>query len=295
MAKRLTVVLNPVAGRGTTLRRHEELERLLRDRFGEDWQIFRTVGRGDGVRLAKCALEQGSEIIAAAGGDGTVGEVLNGLVGSDAKLAVLPLGTGNDLSRAIGIGLDLEKSIAAIAEGSPKAIDVGRCGDRWFVNVAGCGFDAAVAKRVNAGFKAFKGRSAYVAAVLTTLATYKPYSLRIKVDGQEIDQDVMLCAIANANCYGGGMQVAPEADMQDGLFDVVVVGALSKLEFMRQFPKVFKGKHLGHPKVVVHRARTVEIESDDPLPILIDGDLFGTTPACITMEKAGVQIMHPKT
>src|SRR5438105_8302134 len=146
--KTIAIVLNPASGRGQGGRRRKELERLLASelaRTGESksihWEILETSRAGGGTEAAARALRAGAEIVAAAGGDGTYGEVVNGIAGTGAKLAVLPLGTGNDFSRALGLGTDLAAAVRTLFSGRPKPIDLGRCGDRYFVNVAGCGFD----------------------------------------------------------------------------------------------------------------------------------------------------------
>ena len=232
-------------------------------------------------------------MVVAAGGDGTICEVVNGLVNSGTVLGILPLGTGNDFARAVGLSGDLDLAARTLACGDPRPVDLGRIGDRHFINIAGCGFDAVVAKRVNRGFRWLRGTGAYVAAVLQSLATFRPAEMRITVDGEPMNVRAMLCCVANTQTYGGGMRVAPFARFDDGLLDVCILREAGILEFLRAFPTVFAGAHVNHPKFWTQQARRVTIESDRPLPILVDGDVTHETPAAFEVAPAAVRVMMP--
>jgi diacylglycerol kinase (ATP) len=172
-------------------------------------------------------------------------------------------------------------------------VDVGRTQGRWFLNVAGCGFDAVVARRVNQGFRFLHGTAAYVAAVLHSLATFRPATLRLTLDGDIREERAMLCSVANARCYGGGMWIAPDARLDDGLFDLCLLREVGMVEFLRAFPRVFRGTHTTHPKVTMLRARHIVIESEPPLPVLIDGEVVGTTPAEFILAPHAISVMSP--
>ena len=304
--RRIVVVLNPKAGRGQGAKQRQELERLLTeasakatDVNGVDitWEIQETRAHGEGTRLASEAVSSGAEIVAAAGGDGTLGEVVNGIMGTGATLGILPVGTGNDFARAVGLSPNnLPQAVQSLLFGQPSAIDLGRVsmhdgGGRWFINIAGGGFDAVVAERVNRGFRFLHGTSAYLAAIVHSLAAFRPALLRLTLDDKpETECRAMLCVIANAPMYGGGMKVAPDARIDDGLFDVMVLGALGRVAFLRAFPRVFAGTHISHPAVTVYRARRVRLESDPPLPLLIDGDVLTTTPADFTLHPSALMM-----
>ncbi len=300
--QRIVVVLNPAAGRGQGARRRAELERKLAATASQtrgnqadcaEWRIVTTTAPGTAGALAAEAAAQGADVVAAAGGDGTLGEVVNGLVGTGARLGLLPLGTGNDFARCLGIGTDLDLAVRTLFSGVPQPVDLGRAQDRWFINVAGCGFDAVVAERVNRGFRRLHGTAAYIAAVFQTLLTFRPAAMRLTLDGETRQERAMLCTIANSQSYGGGMRIAPDARIDDGLFDVCLLRETGRLEFLRAFPRVLRGTHVTHPKVMMLRARHIAIESDPPLPILIDGDVVGTTPVEFTLSPRAIEVLTP--
>lgn len=277
----------------------------LLDGAGLDYETFETTAPGVAIRtgqlatgsagqLARAATTRGFDVVAAAGGDGTIGEVVNGLVGTQAVLAVLPMGTGNDFSRCLGFGTDLALAVDALRSPQTLEIDVPAIEGRGvFVNVAGTGFDAVVAERINRGYRYLRGTTAYVVAVVQTLGSFKPAAITIEVDGVTHDQRAMLCAVANAQSYGGGMKIAPLADMADGLLDVVVVGEVGRAEFLRAFPSVFKGSHLSHPKVNHHRGARIRLSCERPLPFLADGEEVDFLPASISVGEHRVRVVVP--
>jgi diacylglycerol kinase (ATP) len=290
------VILNPASGCGQGARRRAELERLISlvsQQTSSKWQIYETAGPGGGTEAARRAIEEGADVVGAAGGDGTFGEVVNGLVGTGARLAVLPLGTGNDFSRGLGLNTDLSLAVDAMFHGTPKPIDLGITGGRYFINVAGCGFDAVVAERVNRGFRRLRGTAAYVAAVMDSLMTFRAANVVLEIDGRIHQQRAMLCSIANSPSYGGGMRIAPDARIDDGLFDVCLLAEAGKVEFLRAFPRVFRGTHVTHPKVTMLKARRIRVTSDPPLPVLIDGDVLGTTPVEFEIVPSAIEVMTP--
>lgn len=312
---KITIILNPVAGRGRGARYRRQLEEVLARPFSKEvasppisaqWQILETTGPGSAQALAATAAADGADIIVAAGGDGTCGAVVNGIVGAKARLGILPFGTGNDLARFLGLmpqlsaehkvkGINnhLEFAVQTILHGTPQPVDLGQVKGRWFINVAGCGFDAVVAERINQGVRHLHGKPAYIVAVLQSLHTFRAANLRLTLDGVPHKLRAMLCAVANAQGYGGGMKVAPDSKIDDGFFDLCVIREAGPLEFLCAFPSVFKGTHITHPKVSMFRARHVVIESDPPLPLLVDGEIMGTTPAEFTLSPQAIEVMVP--
>ncbi|HEX8464754.1 MAG TPA: diacylglycerol kinase family protein [Abditibacterium sp.] len=296
----IAIVLNPRAGRGAGQKMRPRLEKWLAAE-SMDAQILVTEHRGHATELARAATGNGAEIVVAAGGDGTLGEVLNGIWGTNVKLGILPLGTGNDFARTLSIGADLELGLKVLKDGFSRRVDVGTVEiegkSRFFLNVAGAGFDSRCAMRINEHrpqiLSKMSGPSAYLVAVASELMSLKSAQLKLELDGKLIEERAVLCAIANAKSYGGGMKVAPDAQIDDGLLDVCLIKDLGALQFARAFPGVFRGKHIHHPKVEMFRASKVTLESEPPLPVLVDGDIFGVTPAQFEIFAGAVEVVAP--
>jgi len=241
---------------------------------------------GDATRLTREAIEKGAQIVVAAGGDGTLGEVAGAVLelGEAVTVGVLPMGTGNDFARTLGVWGQPKLALDAIFEGHTRRVDVGRIecegNARHFVNVAGSGFDALVAKRINEwgkrpALRHARGVGAYLLAVAREMATFRSFDLALELDGERIETGAVLVAIANAKSYGGGMLVCPDARLDDGLFDVCLIQTVSRTQFLRAFPGVFAGKHISHPKVMMRRCRSIRVESKQNIPILADGEIIG--------------------
>jgi len=308
----IAIIMNPASSRGETQKRQNQLRELMDVAVAEaaskghtvSYQIIQTTvpGRaiqtgeaveGSGAFLACKAVIDGANVVAAAGGDGTVGEVANGLIGTGVPLGVLPMGTGNDFARTIRLGTNLELAVQALVFGETRSVDLGKGPGGYFINIAGCGFDAEVAHRINHYFRRLRGTMAYLAAVIQTLASMKPTPITLTIDDVQRTETVMLCAIANAKTYGGGMRIAPNADISDGLFDIVLVGNIGKIEFLRAFPQVFKGTHTDHPKVTVLQGKHVRIESEHAMPVLADGEEIGSVPVEFQIVEGALKVLVP--
>ena len=297
----IAVIFNPAAGRGRVSR--AQLQRKLEADFDPiEFEIVETCASQGARELAAIAIKNGAQTVVAAGGDGTLGEVLNAVYGSRAKLGVLPLGTGNDFARTLGISTDLGWAIATLFGGHSRTIDVGRAlygnESRLFLNIAGCGFDSLVARRINARrehlmWRHLGGVAAYLAASAQELQRLRAARLRLRLDGELVDVRALLCAVANARSYGGGMKVAPDALLDDGFFDICVIKEASRLEFARAFPGVFQGSHVHHPRVEMFRARRVELWCERPWPVLVDGELVGTPPITFEIVPGAIEIVAP--
>ena len=272
---RTAVVWNPHGGRGRATRLKPRAEALLSS-MAAHW--VETTGPGSAAAQASYLARSGFELVVAAGGDGTVSQVAAGLLGTGATLAILPFGTGNDLARCVGIGTSVEVACQAISGGRTQNVDVARwsCAGRdgTFINVAGGGFDGEVAHAVNNDFRWTSGSFAYLLAIFRTLAQYKPIDVEVEVDGEKDAGKAMLCAVANATSYGGGLRIAPTASLTDGKLDVVRVGELGKMEFVLNFAKLMRGTHLSHPKVKHLRGSSVTLRTPDDVPFLVDGELL---------------------
>lgn len=295
MTPRTLVVVNPQSRSGSTGRRWSGVERLLRSRLGA-LEVEATRAPRDAERIAREAARAGVERILVAGGDGTVSEVVSGLLGADlgayTTLGLLPLGTGGDLPRTLGVPRDLERAIDRIASGKTRRIDAGRLRYRdrtgaertaWFLNVTSFGISGLVDELVTHAPRALGGSVAFLLATMRALARYRPGVVRIRADGELLhDGPLVLAAVANGRYFGGGMHVAPHARPDDGLFDVVVSTETSRARLLRLLPSLYRGRHLASPSVIVRQARVIEAEAEPGTVWLdVDGEPLGTLPARI--------------
>ena len=216
------------------------------------------------------------------GGDGLVHLAIQELAGTEIPLLVIPGGTGNDFARALGLPLDApEQILAGCLNRPPGKIDLGKVNNKYFAAILSTGFDSLVNERANR-MRFIRGQIKYTISILLELPFFKPRTYRFSVDSLEFTTKAMLIAIANSPSYGGGMLVAPDARFDDGSFDVVILGPVSKLEFLKVFPKVFTGRHITHPAVKVMRGRAIKVEAD--AVAYADGERIGELP--ITAEVA---------
>jgi diacylglycerol kinase (ATP) len=236
------------------------------------------------------------------GGDGTVNEVASGLVGTGCALAVVPRGTGVDFVRTYSIPTALDEAVRVALAGITREIDAGRVGFRawsgepgeaWFVNVAGVGMSGAVAKRTNESSKALGGKASYLWSTLAVFARWQNTEVRVQVDGEQRSGRMHEVVVANGRYLAGGMNMCPEARPDDGLFDVLVIGDVTKADLVRTLPKIYRGTHLPHPKAELLRGATVSVESDEALPIQLDGEQPGTTPVRFEVVPRALRLRVP--
>jgi YegS/Rv2252/BmrU family lipid kinase len=250
-------------------------------------------GRADDARaLAQTAAAAG-EVAVTLGGDGLAGCVAGALRDvPGALLGVLPGGRGNDLVRALKIPLDARAACAIIAAGHERALDLGDVDGRTFVGIASLGFDSDANRIANAAPSRL-GSLVYVYGALRALAAWKPASFDLQLDGEPLSFSGYSVAAANTPGYGGGMLLAPTAELADGLLDVVLAGDLSKRRFLLVLPKVFKGKHVSEPTYRMVRAREVQIDADRPFVLYADGDPIGETPVTIRIVPDALRVLAP--
>lgn len=278
--KRIGLIVNPTAdkGRGAAIGT-EVAARLAAD--GHE-VIDLSDRSGPAARERALAAIAGLDVLAVTGGDGTVNLGVNLCAGTETVLAIVAAGTGNDIARALHLPLHDAKAAAKVLDGGTvRTIDAGRHTDsdgvsRWFVGVLGAGFDSVVNERANTwGWP--KGRMRYNLAIARELPLFKPISYVIEVDGVRHATDAMLVAVGNGPSYGGGMLVCPDAIFDDGMFDILIVHEISTLEFLKIFPKVFSGKHVGHPAVEILRGSEVRLEAPGIISYA-DGERFVPLP-----------------
>jgi diacylglycerol kinase (ATP) len=276
-----TAIVNPAAGRGRTRKLLPELAQAAR---AAGVELHVSPEPGAPAKLALAAAEAGNDLVAC-GGDGLVTEVAGVAADTGRRLAVVPTGAGNDFARVLGY--DAKRPLDAfhaLANGTDRVVDLGRVNGRWYTCVTASGFDAEANRWANT-VQRLSGTTLYVAAVLRTLAVYKPHPFRLTIDGEQYEMRAWLVAVGNGPAYAGGMRVAPSARLDDGLLDVTVIGAVSKPEFLLNFPKIFKGTHVSHPMVKTFQAARVELSSLDPsvpMEVYADGERVGPLPG--TME-----------
>jgi diacylglycerol kinase (ATP) len=299
--KRALVVVNPAAGGGRTERVWPRLRDALA-RAGIDFDWVATRAAGQGVELAREALRGGHDLVVAVGGDGTVNEVVNGVTGHDgvplATTGAVLTGRGRDACRNFGVPRRMSAAVAALVDGTDATFDLGMATwadgrRRYFLGGAGAGFDAAVAAR--AASVAARGTLPYLFAVLATVRASRPTEATVTADGTTAWRAPLTAAIvANARHLGGGMRIAPHANPEDGVLDLVVLGALGRLEMIRWLPTIYWGGHLANPRVATRRASRITIDAPVPLPTQLDGELGGTTPIAITVAPRALRLRRPR-
>ncbi len=288
---RAHAIVNPAAGWGRGGRTWPRIRPIF-EQAGWELTEARTERRGHAMELAAAAS---ADVVIAVGGDGTVHEVANGLIksGSPAVLGVVPFGTGSDFARALGLPRDPVAAARALITARPRRIDVGEVNGRCFLTISGVGFDGEVAQQVNAWPKVFGGTLMYVLGILKNLVTYSPVDVEIVLDGTPQRERLFLIAVGNTAWNAGGMWLVPSARPDDGVFDVVIAGPLTKFETLLVLPKVFSGRHLGHPKIRQAQARTIQITGSRPLAIQADGESIGHLPATYTVRPAALSVLAP--
>jgi YegS/Rv2252/BmrU family lipid kinase len=295
------VIVNPMASGGITRIKWPNIRRLL-NKAGLKYDWVFTEGPCHATDIAKDAVNKGYKQVIAVGGDGTIHEVVNGLVDtsgkSEATLGIISTGTGNDFARSIGVHGAYRKTVEQLAMTTEKVVDMGvvewangknKKKQRIFVNMAGVGFDAAVLHATKKRFRVVSAIPYWISGAYT-FATYQPKDMTINIDGQTEKRKSLGVIINNGYSFAGGMRMAPGADMADGLFDTVVLGDINKLEFIHGLSMVYKGTLGKHPKVSTYKAKNIDIKSKEPLYLQADGELLGQAPASFRVLPQALRI-----
>jgi YegS/Rv2252/BmrU family lipid kinase len=253
--------------------------------------------------LAEAARDAQDSLLVVIGGDGTVNEVANGVAGTDAEIAVLPCGTGQDFGRTHGIPTSFDDAVRVALGNQTRVIDLGRVElgnssnggtSRFFANVGSAGMSGAVARRANAMTKRFGGRATFFYALTREFLAWQNTRVVVELEGGVRREGSMHDVIvANGNWHGGGMKLAPDARQDDGAFDVVTIGDVTKLDFLTTAPRLYSGRYLSHPKVELLRSPSVAISADEPLPLEVDGEPIGTTPARFEVVPSALRLRVP--
>jgi YegS/Rv2252/BmrU family lipid kinase len=287
----IALLVNPSAGGGRAARLLPQVQRVLRD-AGLLVRTERTSSLGHARALAGVAARAG-DVVATLGGDGLAAcaaGVLREVPG--AVLGVLPGGRGNDLARVLGIPRDAREAAALLATGVERDLDVGEVDGRSFVGVASLGFDSDANRIANAD-PSLLGRGVYAYGALGALSRWRPAGFELELDGQAHAFRGYSVAAANTPAYGGGMLIAPDARLDDGLLDVVLTGEMSRLRALVSLPSVFTGAHVRRPEVSVHQAREIRVTSDRPFTVYADGDPIGRTPVTIRAVPRALRVIVP--
>jgi diacylglycerol kinase (ATP) len=287
---RAYLIINPTAGAGKTKKQWPFIKEYLK-KIGYDFEGQETEAPGHAIELAAEAVKKGYKYIIAVGGDGTVSEIVNGLYKADGlnsvTLGIISTGTGADYIRTIGIPCDYEEASNKLINPVTRDVDVGlveclkdgKATSRLFVNFAGLGFDAEVVKATTQKFKAMGRVSAYLLGLLSTLLSYKNKEVDIIIGDEKKRRRICTVIMGNGKYGGGGMYTTPKAEIDDGLLDILIVGDLSKPDFIQSLPTLYEGTHLNHPKVSLKKAAEVTVIPVVPMAVQADGDLVGESPA----------------
>ncbi len=291
---RIALIVNKIAGNGGCGQKYLGVANYFQS-AGINFTPMFTEKPGHATELARQAVQSGYEAVVSMGGDGTLNEVVNGVAGSGVILGFIPAGSGNDFGRTFGVSSrDTVGACKVIARAKVQEINIGRVGERHFINIAGAGFDAEVGLTANTwGKRYFRGYMAYVASILRQLVFYTPQEVDIELDGQVRHAKVWFVAIANARYFGGGLMIAPQAELDDDLFDVCIVKEITKFELIKLIPKTFKGEHVHHQAVEMHRARRVRISSLAKMAVQADGEVLGMLPKEFYIATAKQKVFLP--
>jgi len=284
------VLVNPSAGGGRARELLPRLEGALRDR-GIRYRLVMTTSLEHGIREARDAADR-DEVAIVMSGDGLIGQIGGALAGTGVSMGVIPGGRGNDFARVLGIPTEIPEAVDVIANGATRSIDVAEVNGRPFLGIASCGFDSD-ANRIANEARFVKGNLVYLYAALRALAAWKPARFEVTTDGDRHQFTGWAVAAANNRAYGGGMFLAPDAELDDGKLDVVCTAQTSKLHCLVNLPKVFKGTHVDNPEVTIMRASEVEITADRPFAVYADGDPLADLPATIRVLPGALEVIAP--
>ena len=290
MARPACLIVNPSAGGGRTARLLPAVEASLRG-HGIAFRVERTHSIEHARELARSSREAG-EIAAAIGGDGLISAVAGELRHGDGVLAVLPGGRGNDFARKLGVGTDPVAAADLLAEGREQRIDVADIDGRAYLGIASSGLDSDAGDIANAT-RLNLGQLVYVYATLRAVRAWRPARWEVVIDGAARSFTGYSVAVANSGVFGGGMYLAPDAKLDDGLLDVVMIGDIPKRRYLGSLPKVFTGAHVREPGIEICQAREVAFHADRPFNVQADGDPIADLPATVRVQPGALRVLVP--
>lgn len=292
------LIANPISGKGKAKTVAEQTHAALTS-ANHKGEIQLTTGTGDAKRFAHEAVSSGIQWVIACGGDGTLHEIVNGIATfSDVTLGLIPCGRGNDLATAVGIPRKPQQAIEVLLSGKTKNIDLGyvrsdKETEHYFATIATCGYDTEVSRRGSLRTTPFSGTASYIYAAVVTLFHYKCPFVKIEADFGTHEGPLLLAATGSTKSYGGGFQIVPNAQFDDGLFDVCLINPVSSFTVLRLMVTLFWGGHVSHPAVNIQQTRSLRIETDPPVMLYADGEPMCETPATIEIIMHGLNIQVP--
>lgn len=306
MSKTVAFVMNPNAANGRCGKLWPKIHKLAKKLY-EEVRVYHTTGVGDGIAKTARACSEGADLVISVGGDGTHNEAVNGLMSIEGKRpewAILSLGTGGDLRKTVGWPLDPEAALEGISQGNSRAVDVGRLeyvdfqgkpGTRYFGNITSVGVGGLVDQMVNRTTKILGGKASFFMGTVRGSLAYSNQPVRILADGNLVyEGKIYSAAVCNGRFFGGGMMIAPQASLSDGLFDLVIMEDLSFLRTLAMAPRIYKGTHIGQNGVSYHRCREVEVQTDsDQVFIDLDGEVLGRMPGRFVLEPEAIKMRVP--
>jgi diacylglycerol kinase (ATP) len=277
--KRARIIYNPTSGREAF---KKELPEVLRrfEEAGYETSAHATKCEGDAINAAKIAVDRKFDLIIAAGGDGTINEVIHGMAEQEYRpqLAIIPVGTTNDFARALGIPREIQKAVSVILEHHIRKLDIGKVNDHYFMNIAGGGKLTELTYEVPSKLKTMLGQLAYYLKGIEMLPSLKPTKVQIEYDGKWFDDEIMLFLVSNTNSVGGFEKIAPEAKMDDGYFDLVILRKTNLAEFVRIASLATKGAHLDDKNIFYTRANRIKVHTEEKMQLNLDGEYGGLLP-----------------
>lgn len=270
LSPKIQFVINPSAGQG----KYERIIHAIRETLSDSnlkYDIKVLEYKGEATSVAREAANT-HDIVVAVGGDGTVNEVFNGLVGTQAVFGIIPAGTGNGFARELGLPLKPGEACRVLMEGNVKSIDVGMVNDRYFLGTAGVGFDAMISKLAGEKLGRLRGMWLYFVAGALVFYKYTPQLMDVNIDAEKVETTPLLIAVANTARYGGMALIAPDAKPDDGLLDVCIIRKMGIVRLLWHLPKLFTGKHVKLPDVSMYKCKSITINAPEPIPVHVDGE-----------------------
>jgi diacylglycerol kinase (ATP) len=287
------IIFNPTAGAGRSAKALQKIEQHLKSK-NKEYIVLETKYKEHATELSRSAVGKGYDGILSVGGDGTLLEVAQALKGTDEILGVIPAGTGNDFREAINVPTDAVEALDVILSGKSKRIDIGLInGSKYFMNIAGTGFDVEVVKNTNKVRRIFTGSLAYYLGIVMSTFFFKDLKLKITMDGKTIERTVLLISVANGKSFGGGINVSPNSDVQDGLFNVIILNRVKKRRILIELPKLQHGQLDKIDVAEQFTCKEITIDCDKKQTFNIDGELMGETPMTLSVVPGSINVFCP--